>query len=92
MDAKHWAYHFAEFYRFNPDTGAYDNVLGSDSVAYLDGRFSFQNMKAKAAHIGGLRGFDGYRVCRGTHTRPFYLNAAVQKCDTLTTRARGSEA
>jgi len=67
--------YFAEFYIRRGD--GYDNALGSDSVYYLDGRWSLANMKAKAAYICKQRSFDGYRIARGTHTQPFYLTAGV---------------
>ena len=70
---------FAEFYRFNPHTRGYDNVLGSDSVFYLDGRWSLQTCKYKAIEVAEKRRFDGFRIARGTHTNPFYLTAAVQR-------------
>lgn len=67
---------FIEFYRFNGQ--GYDSVLGSDGVAYLDGRWGKIRQHREAATIGKQRGFDGYRLARGTHTNPFYLTAAVQ--------------
>lgn len=69
---------FIEFYRFNPTTGGFDDILGSDGVAYLDGRWGTIRQHREAATIGAKRGYDGYRIARGTHTRPFYLTAAVQ--------------
>lgn len=67
---------FAEFYILR--NGSYVDALGSDSVLYLDGRWSLTNKKIAAADVCKARGFDGYRICCGTHTRPFYLTAAVQ--------------
>ncbi len=70
---------FIEFYRFNGQ--GYDSVLGSDGVAYLDGRLGRFMQHAVAREIGRKRKFDGYRIARGTHTNPFYLTAAVQNID-----------
>lgn len=67
---------FIEFYRL--DGQGFKEVLGSDGVAYLDGRWGIVRQHREAATIGSKRGFDGYRIARGTHTRPFYLTASVQ--------------
>ena len=69
---------FAEFYHLR--NGSYENAIGSDSVMYLDGRNSLATMKAKAAPVCQQRGYDGYRIARGTHTQPFYLTAGVIAC------------
>lgn len=73
---------WAEFYRLiKPPCGEarYVDVLGSDGIAYMDGRFSMMSMKAEAESIGRQRGFDGYRIARGESlSRPFYLTAAVR--------------
>lgn len=66
---------FIEFYRMR--NGSYVEACGSDGVAYMDGRWSVETMRSKAREIGKARGFDGFRIVRGTHTRPFYLTAAV---------------
>lgn len=67
---------FIEFYRFNGV--GYTEVLGSDGVAYMDGRWGIVRQHREAATIGHKRGFDGYHICRGTHTNPFYMTGAVQ--------------
>lgn len=75
---------FVEFYRFTstnaaaPDQGVYQPVCGSDGVAYLDGRWGVVRQNREAATIGHKRGFDGYRIASGTHTRPRYHTERVQ--------------
>lgn len=68
--------YFVQFYRW--DGNNYVEVLGSDGVAYLDGRSSSVSMAREAATIGHKRKFDGYRVAFGTHTNPGWRNVSVQ--------------
>lgn len=72
------ACNFIQFYRFNPDVGGFVESVGSDGVAYMDGRWGTGRMHAEARVIGEKRGFDGYRICQGTHTNPHYLTATIQ--------------
>lgn len=67
--------HFAEFYHIR--NGSYVAAVGSDGVAYMDGRWNMASMRAHADKIAKQRKFAGYRIARGTHTNPFYLTAAV---------------
>lgn len=72
--------HFAQFYHLrHRDDGSphYVEGVGSDQVAYMDGRWGLARMKAEAKAIGAGRNFDGFRIVRGTHTNPFFLTAAV---------------
>lgn len=69
---------FIQFYRFNPDVGGYVEAVGSDSIAYVDGRWGPARMRVEAKTIGNSRGYDGYRLCRGTIANRYYLTAAVQ--------------
>ena len=71
---------FAEFYRLttNPDGSArYVEGVGDRSVFILDGRMSLYNQKFCALIECRNRGYDGYRIARGTFTNPFYITAAV---------------
>ena len=71
---------FAEFYRLaTRDDGSkhYVEGVGDRSVIILDGRMSLYNQKFLALQEARRRGYDGYRVARGTFTQPFYLTAAV---------------
>lgn len=71
---------FAEFYRLDkhPDgSPRYVETVGDRSVVILDGRESLYNQKFAALQTARQRGYDGYRIARGTFTNPFYLTAAV---------------
>lgn len=67
---------FIEFYRSNG--AGYVEVLGSDGVAYLDGRWGIVRQHREAATIGHKRGFDGYKICHGTHTNHVERTPHVQ--------------
>jgi hypothetical protein len=76
---------FVQFYALttNPVTNhvGMEEVLGSDGVAYLDGRWSIGTCHEQARRIAHSRRkvkkIDGYRIMRGSHTSPFALTARV---------------
>jgi len=72
---------FAEFYhlyhRDDGRTSYYAEGVGDRSVIILDGRMSTYNQHFIALQECRKRGYDGYRIARGTFSRPFYLTAAV---------------
>ncbi len=72
---------FIEYYQFNETTKGYETILGSDGVAYLDGRFGRARQHIEAQQIAtsrkAVKKIDGYRIARVSHTRPFYLTASV---------------
>ena len=67
--------YFAEFYVLRDNQ--FVEATGSDGVVYLDGRLRLTTMMMRARLEGKERGYDGYRIARGTHTQPFYLTAGV---------------
>lgn len=78
---KQWAIYYTR--RTRPDgTIYYQDKLGSDGVAILDGRFGRARRDASARAIGNSRkafGIDGYRLARGNRLDSlFFLQAEVQ--------------
>lgn len=67
--------HFAEFYHMRD--GSYVEGIGDRSVIILDGRMSLYNKKFVALQECRKRGYDGFRIARGTFTNPFYITADV---------------
>lgn len=73
--------YWAQFYNVGPD-GAFVEAVGSDQIAYMDGRWSREHMYLEANDICKKRKFAGWRLARGTSLlSPFYLNAAVRVPD-----------
>lgn len=66
---------FAEFYHLRD--GRYVEGVGDRSVIILDGRMSLYNQKFIALQECRKRGYDGFRIARGTFTNPFHITAAV---------------
>lgn len=67
---------FAEFYHLR--NGRYETGVGDRSVAIIDGRLSRTHQHDLAAEHARKYGFDGYRLCRGRFSDPFYLTAQVK--------------
>ena len=78
---KQWAIYYTRRVR-EDGTIYYQEKLGSDSVAPLDGRFGRARRDESARAIGNSRkafGVDGYRLARGNRLESlFFLTAAVQ--------------
>lgn len=79
---------FAEFYRrahpFGHDAapkGSFIAAVGDRSILILDGREGSAKHHRAAVEWCRRHRFDGYRLCRGTITNPFYLTAAVKEVD-----------
>lgn len=70
---------FAEFYhlREKNDHSYYDNAVGDRGVLILDGMENQSSHHNHANKWALKHNYDGYRLCRGTFTNPFYLTAGV---------------
>lgn len=78
---------FVQFYtlRKDPlhnDSFFYAELLGSDSIMFLDGRWStatcHRKVKLHAERLSKVRSdVHGYRLARGSLIEPFFLNASV---------------
>ncbi len=78
---KQWAIYYTR--RTRPDgTTYYQDKLGSDRIAILDGRLGRAKRDRQAREIGLRRkafGVDGYRLARGSRLDGlFFLQAEVQ--------------
>jgi hypothetical protein len=78
---KQWAIYYTRRVR-DDGTVYYQDKLGSDGIAILDGRYGRAKRDQQAREIGNRRkafGIDGYRLARGSRLdRLFFLTAAIQ--------------
>lgn len=66
---------YAEFYHMRD--GRYVDGVGSFRMFVLDGRHGMERHKQLAGEACRRRGYDGFRIARGTFSDPSFLTAVI---------------